>query len=197
MTNQASRTATELTDPAGWVDLHGNYLFRYALRRLRRAELAEDLVQETLLGALRGRDQFTGGCSERTWLVSILKHKIVDQLRRQPREQPASAIADDGWMDDLFDKTGHWKQGPAKWPNPSAVFENAEFWQAFAQCLDKLPRSLADAFSLREIAELPSAEVCQALEVSANHLHVMMHRARVQLCLCLDAHWFAGERSVP
>ena len=112
------------------------------------------------------------------------------------RVAPAGTIADDDWLDGLFDKTGHWKKAPAKWPNPSAAFENAEFWQMFARCLDKLPRPLADAFSLREMDQLPSAEVCKVLEVSPNHLHVMMHRARVQLCRCLDAHWFAGERSV-
>lgn len=231
MTKQPLRTAAEATDPASWVDRHGNYLFRYALHRLRRAELAEDLVQETLLGALRGRDQFAGASSERTWLVSILKRKIVDHLRRQHREQPASTIADDGWMDELFDKTGHRKKGPAKWTNPSAAFENAEFWETFSHCLDKLPGPLAHAFSLREMDELPSAEVCKVLlprhvrnthrfqnrrvifrlswaisvrnlhagviEVSPNHLWVMMHRARLQLSRCLDMHWFDGERGAP
>ena len=120
MAKQPLATAAEATDPASWVDRHGNYLFGYALRRLRQPELAEDLVQEALLAALRGRDQFTGASAERTWLVGILKRKIVDHLRRQHREQPASNLADDGWIDELFDKTGHWKKGPAKWVNPSA-----------------------------------------------------------------------------
>ena len=187
-------TAVEGTDPAGWVERHGNYLFGYALRRLRRPELAEDLVQEALLGALRNRDQFAGVSSERTWLVSILKRKIVDHLRRQHREQPASTIAGNSWMDELFDQSDHWRKGPAKWPNPSAAVENAEFWETFSRCLDRLPRPLAEAFILREVDELPSAEVCQVLEVSVNHLFVMMHRARLQLWRCLDVHWFAGER---
>jgi RNA polymerase sigma-70 factor (ECF subfamily) len=107
MAKQPLGTAAELTDPASWVDRHGDYLFGYALARLHRAELAEDLVQETFLGALRSRDQFAGASSERTWLVSILKHKIIDHLGRQQREQPASTIAPDGWMDDLFDRNGH------------------------------------------------------------------------------------------
>jgi RNA polymerase sigma-70 factor (TIGR02943 family) len=195
MAKQPLATAAEATDPASWVDRHGNYLFGYALRRLRQPELAEDLVQEALLAALRGRDQFTGASAERTWLVGILKRKIVDHLRRQHREQPASNLADDGWIDELFDKTGHWKKGPAKWVNPSAAFENAEFWQTFSQCLDQLPRPQADAFSLREMDELSSAEVCKVLDISATHLGVMMHRARMRLCRCLDRHWFEGQRS--
>jgi RNA polymerase sigma-70 factor (TIGR02943 family) len=197
MAKQGLRTAAAATDPASWVDRHGDYLYRYALGRLRQADLAEDVVQETFLGALRGKDQFAGASSERTWLLSILKRKIVDHLRRKYREQPASNIAADGWMDELFAKSGHWKQGPARWTHPGAALENAEFWQTFARCLGKLPRALADAFSLREMDQLDSTEVCKVLAVSPTNLWVMMHRARLRLWRCLDIHWFEGERHAP
>jgi RNA polymerase sigma-70 factor (TIGR02943 family) len=197
MAKQVLETAAAATDPASWVDRHGDYLFRYALSRLRQAELAEDVVQETFLGALRGKDQFAGASSERTWLLSILKRKIVDHLRRRYREQPASNIAADNWMDELFDERGHWRKSPARWSQPSAALENAEFWETFTHCLSKLPRSQADAFSLREMAELPSAEVCNVLAVSPTNLWVMMHRARLRLWRCLDIHWFGGERRAP
>ena len=194
---QPAGAVAALTDPASWVDRHGDFLFRYALRRVHQAELAEDLVQEAFLGALQSRDRFAGGSSERTWLVGILKHKIVDRLRRQYREQPVSTLADDGWGNDLFDQTGHWKNGPSQWAKPSAALENAEFGETMSRCLGKLPRALADAFSLREMTELPSAEVCRVLDVSPNHLGVMMHRARLRLWRCLDLHWFGGERGTP
>ena len=197
MAKQALGTATSPTDPASWVDRHGDHLFRYALARLRQVELAEDLVQEAFLGALRTRDQFAGASSERTWLVSILKRKIIDYLRRQHREQPASDIAPDGWMDELFDHSGHWKKRPARWANPSAACENAEFWTIFAGCLGKLPRRLADAFSLREMDELASAEICKVLAISPTNLWVMLHRARLRLWHCLDSHWFGRERGAP
>src|SRR5271168_3272457 len=113
-----SATTSGISDPAGWVDQHGDYLFRYAMVRLRQAELAEDLVQEVFLAALQARGQFEGASSERTWFVSILKRKIIDRFRRQRREQPASNVTNDGWIDDLFDQTGHWKTGPARWVNP-------------------------------------------------------------------------------
>jgi RNA polymerase sigma-70 factor (TIGR02943 family) len=193
MPKQPLGTAAEPTDPATWVDRHGDYLFRYALARLRQANLAEDLVQEAFLGALQGRDQFAGVSSERTWLVSILKRKIIDHLRRHHQEQPLSDIAPDGWMDALFDKCGHWKKKPAKWASPSGACENAEFWNTFSHCLAKLPSRLAEAFSLRAIDDLPSAEVCKVLAVSPTNLWVMLHRARLQLWHCLDIHWFGGE----
>jgi RNA polymerase sigma factor (sigma-70 family) len=121
MPKQPLGTAAEPTDPATWVDRHGDYLFRYALARLRQANLAEDLVQEAFLGALQGRDQFAGVSSERTWLVSILKRKIIDHLRRHHQEQPLSDIAPDGWMDELFNKCGHWKKSQPSGPAPAPL----------------------------------------------------------------------------
>jgi RNA polymerase sigma-70 factor, ECF subfamily len=185
-------TNTAATDPAGWVDRHGDYLFRYALARVGRAELAEDLVQEAFLGALRNREQFAGASSEQTWLIGILKRKIVDHHRRQQREQPAGNLGEGGWIDELFDESGHWKKGPGHWTSPSASYENAEFWTTFRRCLSRLTPRLAEAFSLREIDDMPSEEICKVLTVSATNLNVMMHRARLQLWRCLDIHWFGG-----
>ena len=193
MENPTSSTAAAPTDPASWVDRHGDYLFRIALTRLRNAELAEDIVQEVFLAALRCRDQFKGASSERTWLTAILKRKIVDRFRRQHREQPASSLTGGGWIDDLFDETGHWKTRQSPWSDPGTAFENVEFWATFSKCLGKLPRRLADAFSLREFETMDSDEVCKVLGVSATNFWVMMHRARMQLARCLDIHWFDNE----
>src|SRR5262249_34398364 len=161
------------TDPSGWVDQYGDYLFRYALVRVRRREVAEDLVQETFLGALRGRKQFTGASSERTWLIGILRHKIGDYLRRQRRGEPAGRVTADPWIDELFDRRGHWKRWPRRWSNPSSALEDAEFWNVFARCLAKLPTPLARAFSLREVDGMPGAEVCKVLDIAPTNMWVM------------------------
>jgi RNA polymerase sigma-70 factor (ECF subfamily) len=184
------------TNPAKWVDEHGDYLFRYALSRLRQRDVAEDLVQETFLAALRGRDRFAGASSERTWLVGILKRKIVDHLRRKAHEQPVSDVTDsDRWAEALFDERGHWKKKPGQWPaDPSAAFEKQEFWAIFTACLRKLPERLANAFTLREVEELDSQEVCKVLNVSANNLWVMLHRARLGLWRCLEVNWFGTKK---
>lgn len=177
---------------ARWVDEHGDYLYRFALSRLRQAEAAEDMVQETFLAALRAGEKFAGRSSERTWLVSILKRKIVDYLRRKGRERPATDLdVVNQWADSLFDERGNWAKKPRKWPgDPGAALEKIEFWSVVSRCLGKLPQRLASAFTLREIEELDSQEICEVLGVSANNLWVMLHRARLGLLRCLEINWF-------
>jgi RNA polymerase sigma-70 factor (ECF subfamily) len=184
---------TDRIDPAAWLERHGDYLYRYALGRLRSAQAAEDVVQETFVGALKNKDGFAGGSSERTWLVAILKRKIVDTFRRKQCERPVSELtAEDGSTDDLFDARGHWKRGPAAWTRgPGAALDREEFWTAFRNCLGKLPEQMADAFTLREVEGLDGKEVCNALDVSANNLWVMLHRARLRLWKCLGNNWFS------
>jgi RNA polymerase sigma-70 factor (ECF subfamily) len=180
------------TDADKWVDEYGDYLYRYALARVRRPELAEDLVQETFLAALRGRARFKGAAAERTWLVGILKRKIIDALYRKNREQPASDLAPwDQWAERLFDERGGWRTPPGKWPaDPGAALEREEFWAVFAACLRKLPERLAHAFTLRAVEEMDSREVCKALDISPTNLWVMLHRARLGLWRCLELNWF-------
>jgi RNA polymerase sigma-70 factor (ECF subfamily) len=184
------------TNPAKWVDEYGDYLFRFALSRLRRRETAEDLVQETFLAALGARDRFAGASSERTWLVGILKRKIVDHVRRKGHVQLVSDLsASDQWVEALFDERGNWKKKPGKWPDdPSAAFEKQEFWAIFTACLRKLPDRLANAFTLREVEELDSLEICKVLNISANNLWVMLHRARLGLWRCLEVNWFGTKK---
>ena len=179
-------------DPATWVDRHGDFLFRFALSRLGNRTAAEDMVQETFLAALRARGDFSGKSAERTWFVGILKHKIVDHLRRQGRERPVSAVNSSGEMgDELFDKSGWWQVKPANWPaDPGEVLETKEFWEAFRHCLENLPQRLSTVFSLREMDELPTDEVCEALKVTPGNLGVLLYRARMGLRRCLEINWF-------
>jgi RNA polymerase sigma-70 factor (ECF subfamily) len=196
MTEGRTRESAQRPDPANWVDQHGDYLFHFALARVRQRAAAEDLVQETFLGALGSKGRFVGGASERTWLVGILKRKIVDHLRRKGRERPATdQTADDSWAEGVFDDRGHWKRRPGGWgSDPAAAFERQEFWTIFTRCLGKLPGRLADAFTLREVEGLDSHEVCKVLEVSANNLWVMLHRARLRLLRCLEDNWFGTKK---
>ncbi len=192
MKDKPADVATPLPDPATWVDQHGDYLFRYALSRLGNPEVAEDLVQETFLAALRAAGDFAGKSSERTWFVGIMKHKMVDYFRRQERERPVTALnsAEDS-AEELFDHKGWWKVKPAKWSaNAGELLERKEFWEIFRRCLAKLPQKLAAAFSLREMDELSSPEICGVLKVTASNLGVLLYRARMGLRRCLEIHWF-------
>jgi RNA polymerase sigma-70 factor, ECF subfamily len=188
-----------LADPASWVDRHGDALFRYALLRLSDRGLAEDMVQETFLAALGARRQFSGKSSERSWLVGILKHKIIDHLRRQDRERPLSEldVGCDG-AESFFDHHGKWRIKPRTWDGePSALLEQKEFWVALQGCLAKLPPRLALAFSLRELDGFSADEVREMLQVSASNLWVLLHRGRLRLWRCLDLNWFrtTGKRT--
>lgn len=191
-----SATATQ-SGPESWVDLHGDYLYRYALFRLRDESAAEETVQETLFAALKSYDRFSGHSSERTWLVSILKHKITDHYRKLSRQSSFDSLDDLPLEPDLLQNTGEWAEhfdpirGPVEWNDtPAQALEKAEFRQALVRCLNTLPERMASVFALREMEELSSEEICKVLNISATNLWVMLHRARAQLRLCIENKWF-------
>ena len=187
-------------DPSEWVDRYGNFLFRFAMLRVRDRSRAEDLVQETFLAALRQRGSFSGDSSEATWLVAILKHKIVDLFRRQSREVP---LPEGGLPDspgnEPFDADGHWNGGPAQWGwNPADIFRQKEFIGQLTKCLAGLSPNLASAFTLREIDGADTKEICKVLRVTETNLWVILHRARARLRECLETRWLGrtpGEGS--
>ena len=186
-----NKTANSISDPETWVDRYGDYLYTYANRRTQDETVAEDLVQETFLAALGARAKFQGRSSEKTWLTSILKHKIMDHYRKQYREVPHDDIemkADE--LDDLFDEKGHWKVGPAKWvANPQIHYEQKKFMEALGHCLKTPPKRLSEAFTLRELDGMSTKEICKVLNVSETNLWVMLHRARLYIRKCLEQSW--------
>jgi len=193
---QAAMSVGAATDPEAWVDRYGDGLYRYALLRLRSPDLAADVVQETFLEALRGRGSFAGRSSEWTWLVGILRHKVVDQLRRARREPPAGEDpCTEGRGEPPFGRRGHWRVGPGAWRgDPSREIESREFWDVFGRCLSRLPQGIADAFFLRELDELGAAEVQELLGITPANLWKRLHRARMLLRQCLESGWF-GPRA--
>ena len=174
-------------------------LLRFARLQLRDAGAAEDAVQETLLAALTGSKNFESRSSYKTWLISILRNKIVDIIRLQGREVPASALArdeegDDALAETLFEPDGHWRPElrPARWADPEASFEQRQFWQVFEACLDHLPAKTARVFMMREILGLETDEICKETGISTSNCWVVLHRARLALRACLEQRWFAG-----
>ncbi len=182
-----------LSTPENWIDLHGDILYRYALSRVGKPEIAEDLVQEALLAALQNAKSFLGGSSERTWLISILKRKIIDHFRKTGREKPLSgseearlSYEDGGY----FDETGHWKNIQEWGSLPSDILEDKEFWRVLSGCLDKLPLRMRQVFLLSEQDGLKGKEVCKVLGLSPSNLWVLLHRAKNGLRQCLETNWF-------
>ncbi len=183
---------SSVSDPATWVAQHGDALFRYALMKMRDEAQAEDMVQETFLAALKARERFSGQSSEKTWLIGILKHKIIDHFRKHKREQSSDDIESlTEQLNQQFDHSGHWSIPMRTWQEPEQAHENREFWKVFAACIAHLPDHLADLFILREIKGLSSEEICKLLDISTtNNMWVMLSRARMRLRGCLDSRWF-------
>ncbi len=182
------------TDPETWVDRHGDALFRFAMTRLGDRDLAEETVQETFLAALGARDRFAAASSEQTWLIAILKHKVVDRIRRSAREERVTeTAADDEAMAALFDR-GYWRSRPSEWPrDPQATIENREFLEALTRCLARLPEALGHAIRLREADRIETTELCDILGITPTNLGTLLHRARARLRRCLDKTWFGRE----
>ena len=177
---------------------HRPVLYKLALLQLRNNEEAEDVVQETLAAALQGAAGFQGKSAVRTWLVGILKHKIIDHFRRQ-RARPEIALdglgdeTSTGDFDALFAADGHYAEQPAPWGNPDAALTESRFQDALQRCLDGLPPNTARAFVMREVMDMDTDEICKELAVTATNCWVLLYRARMSLRLCLEAGWFAGE----
>jgi RNA polymerase sigma-70 factor (TIGR02943 family) len=181
------RDYPNLPQPSQWLEHYGDELYRYALSRLRKSHDAEDVVQETLLAAFKTRSRFERRSHPRTWMIGILKRKILDRLRETARQ---AAEPDPAELTAWFDASGHWRKSPKPWDDPAAFAEDAEFWRIVRECLAKLPARMAEAFTLRSIEEQGADEVCRGLAISPANLWVLMHRARLRLVRCLEINWF-------
>jgi RNA polymerase sigma-70 factor (TIGR02943 family) len=185
-------------DPSQWVGSHADYLFNYCLRRIYSREIAEDLVQETFLAAYKAKDTFKGNSTERTWLVSILKRKIVDHYRHKAvrKEEPAENFELPFYQSG--NKQGKWKpeKRPQNWETEDRTLEQEEFYKILEFCLSLLPEKWKSTFSLKIFEEISTDQVCKELNISKSNLWVILHRSRLKIRECLEKNWFdKDERS--
>lgn len=193
MTEEAG-SVLSAEDVLDWVNAHGDILFRYALARVGKRDVAEDLVQDAFLAALSSSKEFEGRSKVQTWLIGILRHKILDHLRKASRRRESDARireAESSSGSEFF-HNGHWRTPVKNWSPPSSgSLEAAEFWQVLDDCQEKLPHKLESAFRMRDVEELSSDEICELLEISPGNLNVRLHRARLLLRDCLERRWFS------
>jgi RNA polymerase sigma-70 factor, ECF subfamily len=178
-------------DPERWVKEHGDIMFRYAYVRLKSHAVAEDIVQETFLAAMKAKERYAGRSSERSWLMGILRHKLIDHLRKSAREVKMEDLEPEGFENTLLYKEAgipHWQ--PPKWHfNPRKVFEQKEFWEVFSSCLAKLDDRMSAAFTMKELEGMSTEDVCKELGVEPTYLWVILYRARKGLKECLERNW--------
>lgn len=190
--NPAGPTAI---DPSTWLAEYGDYLYRYALSRLRDPDAAEEAVQETMVAGLKNAQQYSGKGKVRAWLLGILKVKIIDFFRQRSRN-PINLDDESGNISDtLFDQNGSWKKEIRSAIRHSLdSLDREEFWQILNKCLKSLPHRQADVFTLRVMNEETSEEICKDLEISSTNYWVILHRARLQLSSCMKQRWFQESK---
>jgi len=200
MTKKRAEINSQIENPESWVDQYGDFLYHFTLSRIKDPSIAEDLVQETFLAALKARKNFQGRSTARTWLIAILKHKIVDHIRKQVREHTSDKLesmlntAANDPVDSSFNDEGDWRIRPSKWAiDPMKLYEQKEFMDILYQCLGELPQRQAEAFMMREIDGLSTEEICKVLNITATNSWVMLYRARMWLRRCLENSWLSTE----
>lgn len=178
---------------------HRIYLLRFARLQLRNEAWAQDAVSETVLAALTKPQAFGNRSQLKTWLIGILKHKVIDALRHHRREISGLDTLDDDaepleYLD--FKADGHFSQQPADWGDPEQQFTSRQFFEVLEACTTKLPAVQGRLFLMREWLELSSDEICKELDLTPTNLYVQLHRARLRLRECLNLNWFA-KSAVP
>ena len=178
-------------DPNKWISLYSDYLFNFTISRVNDRDLAKDLVQDTFFAGLKSMKNFKGEASERTWLVSILKRKIIDHYRKINSNKGKAEVrmsynsdseTEGDWLEervaDPFDKTAE------------DTLENEELGNAIYNCLSKLPEKQAAVFRKKTIEGLDTETICNELNITASNLWVIIHRARTAMAACMEKNWF-------
>lgn len=177
-------------NPNKWIDLYSDYLFNYTITRVSDRDMAQDLVQDTFLAGLKSMKNFKGEASERTWLISILKRKIIDHYRKINSTKGKAEVritynddeSEGDWLEervaDPFDKTAE------------DLMQNSELGDAIFDCLSKLPEKQAQVFRMKTIEGYETEDICKELNINASNLWVIIHRARTAMASCLEKNWF-------
>ncbi|MCX6199371.1 MAG: sigma-70 family RNA polymerase sigma factor [Bacteroidetes bacterium] len=189
-----------ILEPEKWIDRYGDILFNYTITRINKREVAEDLVQETFFSAYKARESFQQEASEKTWLIAILKRKIIDHYRKKSTQNELSVFdkdSKDDFVNYFFDKEsgngGHWadSSAPQEWRKDfQTSVESDEFNAILKNCLGKLSEKTSAVFTLKNMEDLDSDEICKELQITASNYWVLMHRAKLQLRECMEKNWF-------
>jgi RNA polymerase sigma-70 factor (TIGR02943 family) len=179
--------------PELWVKAYADDLYKFATKRIADPELCKDLVQDTFLAAIKNLSGFQGNSSERTWLTSILKNKIIDYHRKKATEILTNKLQlSNEKATDFFEENGHWKKKnePVPWGiedvNP---LENDELGRILQGCMKKMPPHWAIVFRMKYMDEEDSAEICKELNLTPSNFWVIIHRAKLSLRACISKHW--------
>lgn len=173
-----------------WVENYTDDLYSWALYKVSDPELASDLVQDTFLAAAEKIDGFKEESAPKTWLFSILNHKIIDYYRKKVK-QPVKV--DNQVFSTFFDEGGSWKKEkrPQNWAEETHLLDDDEFKEVLKQCLDALPETWNTCVKLKYLSEKKGEEICQELNISTTNYWQIIHRAKLELRDCIEQNWFS------
>ncbi|MBQ4821499.1 sigma-70 family RNA polymerase sigma factor [Aquimarina sp. MMG016] len=183
--------STNTIDPNTWIDKYSDYLFNYTIVRVDDKEIAQDLVQETFFAGLKSMKNFKGEASERTWLISILKRKIIDHYRKINSNKGKAEVRINYSGDS--ETEGDWLEERVADPfdgNAESEIENTELGLAIHNCMGKLPEKQAQIFKMKTIQGFETEAICNEFDITASNLWVIIHRARTAMAECLEKNWF-------
>tara|TARA_R110002050_G_scaffold33007_2_gene84473 strand:- start:61911 stop:62459 length:549 start_codon:yes stop_codon:yes gene_type:complete len=178
--NQEASTAVST-----WVNQYSDHLYAWALYKTSSKEVAQDLVQETFLSAFQSFKKYERKSAPKTWLTAILNNKILDHYRQKMKVDSVSDSSDS------FTENGTWKNQPSEnlWSEEPHLLDNADFNATLANCMDNLPEKWRLSVLSKYTLERKPAEICQELGISMSNYWQMIHRAKLQLKICLDKNW--------
>ncbi len=187
----SKKMATHQLNPDKWVDQYADYLFNFAVARVSDAEIAKDLVQETFFAGLKSAKNYKGDAAERTWLIAILKRKVIDHYRKINSKKGKAEVRMS--YSSSSDSEGDWLEEQVADPFSNlenSPIENEELGMAIQQCISKLPKKQALVFKMKTIQGISTEDICNELGINPSNLWVMIHRSRTALMGCLNENWF-------
>ncbi|TMM59548.1 sigma-70 family RNA polymerase sigma factor [Maribacter algarum] len=178
-------------NPDNWVEQYADYLFNFAVARVSDAEIAKDLVQETFFAGLKSAKNYKGDAAERTWLIAILKRKVIDHYRKINSNKGKAEVRMN--YSSSSDSEGDWLEEQVADPFSkleNSPIENEELGMAIQECISKLPKKQALVFKMKTIQGISTEDICNELGINPSNLWVMIHRSRTALMGCLNENWF-------
>ncbi|MGC1631003.1 MAG: sigma-70 family RNA polymerase sigma factor [Gelidibacter sp.] len=182
--------SNHLLNPNKWIELYSDYLFNYTISRINDREIAKDIIQDTFFAGLKSMKNFKGEASERTWLISILKRKIIDYYRKTNSLKGKSEVRmtyntdenEGDWLEERVEDEGYL--------NALDTLENTELGDAIYECMEKLTEKQATVFKMKSILNYDTEKICNELKITPSNLWVLIHRARTAMAECLEKNWF-------
>jgi RNA polymerase sigma-70 factor (ECF subfamily) len=178
-----------------WFHTYSDDLFRWAYHKISSKEIAEDLVQETFLSAVKGYSNFKKDSKPKTWLFAILNNKIIDFYRKKTKLTTLNGKRIErkfiNQTDSFFDSNQRWtlNREAILWEEEPHILDNPEFMDVLKNCMGKLPDTWKYAITSKYLLNKSSALICQELKVTPSNYWQIVHRTKLMLKKCIDLNW--------